>query len=311
MKKELAILFILIIVAGCAPIGQQPDKETRPEDYRRGNQGLRITFVPNAPPFRIFDTDELNVLMEIENMGAYTTSGVADKIYLSGFDPSIITGIRTTGEPIPILEGKGPYISRGATDRIVFKGMPAMLSVKGIDKYPLKLLATACYEYETIASGNICIDPDPYAISTQQKVCVSQNVPMGGGQGAPIAITNVEVEPSPGLTRLKIDVQNTGGGEVFKPGIDAMQRCGPYTSELGFETIDYVQVYDVSLPGHSIIHSCRPLDQGYLRLINGRGTMYCEINTQGQSTYMTPLIIKLKYGYRNIIFKDVELLSIQ
>ncbi|MBW2968992.1 hypothetical protein KY314_02655 [Candidatus Woesearchaeota archaeon] len=312
MKKILTILLVIAFLTGCnsMPIGNQQTQETNQQDYRTGNQGLRINFVTNAPPSRVFDTDEMNVLIEIENMGAYTTKSIADKIYLSGFDQSIITGIPTTGKTIPILEGKGPYVSRGMTDRVAFKAIPAMLKAKTIDKYPITLLATACYEYETIASGNICIDPDPYSISTQQKVCTPKDISTGGGQGGPIAVTNIEVEPSPGITRLKIDVQNVGGGEVFKPGIDALQRCGPYTSELGFNTIDYVQVYDINLPGYSIISSCRPLDQGYLRLINGQGTMYCEINTQGQSTYMTPLTIKLKYGYRNTIYKNIELLSV-
>lgn len=310
MKKELTLIILLILIAGCIP-GRQPTKETQPENYRYGNQGLRFTFVPNMPPFRIFDTDEVNVLIEVENMGAYTTSGVADRIYLSGFDLAILTGIKTSGEIIPALEGKGPYIRRGATDRIQIKGIPAMLSTQNIDKYPLKLLATACYEYETIASANICIDANPYKMTTTEKACVPRNVPMGGGQGAPIAVTNVEVEASPGVTRLQIDISNVGGGEVFKPGIDTMQRCGPYTSGIGFEEIDYVQIYDVTMPGYSIINSCKPLDQGHIRLINGRATIYCTINTAGHSVYMTPVTIKLAYGYKNVIFKDVELLSIQ
>jgi hypothetical protein len=187
-----------------------------------------------------------------------------------------------------------------------------MLSVKNIDKYPVKILATACYEYETIAGANICIDPNPYALTATQKVCTPTSVGLREGQGAPIAVTNVGIEPSPGITRLKIDISNVGGGEVFKPGIDSLQRCSPYSSGIDiFDEIDYVQVYDVSLPGYSIISTCRPLDQGHLRLIKGRGTIYCEINTAGQATYMTQLTIKLAYGYRNIIFKDIELLSVQ
>ncbi|MBD3361278.1 hypothetical protein GF358_00645 [Candidatus Woesearchaeota archaeon] len=311
MKKEMVLLTILLLIAGCTPGTQQPDKETQPADYRSGNQGLRISFVPNMPPHRIFDTDEINVLIELENMGAYTTEGPADRVYLSGFDPAILSGIKTSGKSIPRLEGKGPYISRGATDRVSFSGIPAILSVKNIDKYPLRLLATACYEYQTIASANICIDPNPYKLSTTEKVCTPKSVSMGGGQGAPIAVTNIDVEASPGLTRLRIDVRNTGGGEVFKPGIDTMQRCSPYTSGLGFDEIDYVRITDVSMPGYSIMQSCRPLDQGYLRLVNGKGTLYCEINTRGQSVYMTPVTIKLDYGYKNVIFKDTEIISVQ
>lgn len=310
MKKELIIILILILLIGCTAIKKQPTKETTPTGHRTGNQGLRITFVPNVPPLRLFDTDEVNVLIEVENIGAYTTNGIADRIYLSGFDPAMLAGIPTIGQTIPVLEGKGPYISTGATDRIAFKGIPAMLSARNIDKYPLRLLATACYEYETTASANICIDPNPYKPSTTEKVCTPQSVSFGGGQGAPIAVTNVQVEASPGITRLQIDISNAGGGEAFKPGIDTLQRCSPYSQGLGFEEIDYIKVYDVSVPGYSVISSCKPLDQGYARLINGRATIYCEINTAGQSVYMTPVTIRLAYGYKNVIFKDLELISI-
>lgn len=309
-KTAIITLAILIILTSCITSQSQKNTQT-PEDFRTGNQGLRMTFVTNMPPTRVFDTDELNAVIEIENLGAYSTKGVADRIYLSGFDPSIITGIKTTGELIPALEGKSAYIQSGATDRINFKGVPAMLSAKNIDKYPIKLLATACYEYQTSASASICLDPNPYSTTITQKACTPQSVSMGGGQGGPIAVTNVQVEASPGRTRLKIDVANNGGGEAFTPGIDSLQRCAPYSSGLGFEEIDTIRLDSIGLPGYSIINSCKPLDKGNIRLINNKATIYCDINTQGQSTYTTPLTIRLGYGYRSTIFKDIQLVSIQ
>ena len=311
MKKTIiALLTLCLLLTACTTTNTGTTNELQPQEYRTGNQGLRITFTANTPPLRLFDTDEFNAVIEVENLGAYSTKGVADRIYLSGFDPTIITGLKTTGEQIPPLEGKGPYITRGATDRVSFQGMPAMLSAKKIDKYPLKLLATACYEYETIASPNICLDPNPY--SSGAKACTPQNVGMSSGQGAPITVTSVQLEPRPGMTRLQIDISNTGGGEVFRPGIDTLQKCSPYAQGFNeFEELNQIQVYDISLPGYSILSSCKPLNQGRIRLINNKATIYCEINTQGQSTYSTPMTIRLGYGYRNIITKDIQLISIQ
>lgn len=310
-KTILTAIIIMVILTACVSTSKQTTQQTAlSENYRTGNQGLRITFVPNMPPTRVFDADDLNAIIEVENLGAYATKGVADKIYLSGFDPAIITGIKTTGENIPQLEGKTAYTQKGATDRVAFQGIPAMLSAKKIDKYPIKLLATACYEYETITSTAICLDPNPYSTTITQKACTPTNPSVGGGQGGPVAVTGIQLEPSPGMTRLKIDVANTGGGEAFKPGLSTLQKCSPYTQGLEFNEINLVQVYDISLPGYSIINSCRPLDQGNVRLINNKATIYCEINTQGQSTYTTPLTIRLGYGYRSTIFKDIQLVSI-
>lgn len=314
--KTIAILALCIILTACVPTikttsQQSTTSELQSTEYRTGNQGLRITFAQNMPPTRLFDTDEFSAAIEIENLGAHNTKGIGDKIYLSGFDQTMITGLRTTGEPIPNLEGKGPYIQKGATDRVMFQGIPTMLSARGIDKYPIKLLATACYEYETTATPIICIDSNPYA-SNIQKACTPKNVGMSGGQGAPITVTNVELEPRPGITRLKIDIANNGGGEVFKPGLDTLQKCGPYATGINeFEELNQIELNEVSLPGYSIISSCKPLYQGRIRLINNKATIYCEINTQGQSTYSTPLTIKLRYGYRNIITKEIQLISAQ
>lgn len=307
-KAVFAAITLLLLITACVSPSKQ--QTPQPENYRTGNQGLRITFVANMPPARVFDTDDLNAVIEVENLGAYATKGVADRIYLSGFDPAIITGIRTTGELIPPLEGKTAYTQKGTSDRVAFQGIPAMLSAKRIDKYPIKLLATACYEYETIASTSICIDPNPYSTTITQKACAPTNPSVGGGQGGPIAVTGIQLEPAPGMTRLKIDVANVGGGEAFKPGLSTLQKCSPYTQGLEFNEINLVQVYDISLPRYSIINSCRPLDQGNMRLINNKATIYCEINTRGQSTYTTPLTIRLGYGYRSTIFKDIQLVSI-
>jgi hypothetical protein len=312
-KNIITILAIILILTACTPTSKNTassDGTVKYEEYRTGNQGLRITFITNMPPARVFDTDELNAVIEVENLGAFKTKAIADRIYLSGFDPAMLTGIKTTGEPIPQLEGKTIYTQKGTSDRVAFKGIPTMLSAKKIDKYPIKMLATACYEYETLASANICIDPNPYSTTAVQKVCTPASVSMSAGQGGPIAVTNVQVEPAPGITRLKIDIANTGGGEVFKPGIDTLQKCSPYTPGLEFDDADYVHVDDISMPGYSIINTCRPIIQENTRLVNGKATIYCEINTLGQPVYTSPLTIKLSYGYRTTIFKNIELVSI-
>jgi hypothetical protein len=75
--------------------------------------------------------------------------------------------------------------------------------------------------------------------------------------------------------------------------------------------VDYVQVDDVSVSGVSILASCKPLENGYLRLTNGRGTMYCELaNIPGSSAFTTPLTVSARYGYRQTQFRDVTILRV-
>ena len=310
MKKIILILLVLgVLISACVP--RAPDKETGlMTQYRTGTQGLNLNFAPNLPPNRLFDTEAFSALVEIENRGAYPVGGPGDKIYLSGFDPSIITGILEWGENIPYIEGKTQFVTQGGLDVVGFKGTIAPLAPKNIDKYPVRLLATACYAYETIATAPICIDPDPYSPTTRAKICTPTSASLSGGQGGPIAVSLIEVEPSPGRTRFKIHVNNVGGGDVFRSGGQYLQKCSPFTAGLGFDEIDYVELRDVMISGMSIKPTCKPLDKNHIRLTNGKGTVFCEFMTRGQDAYTTPMSITLAYGYKNSIFKDIEIVSV-
>lgn len=309
MKKLILICAFAVLLSACAV--QQTNKEQQiATTYRTGTQGLDLRFLPNLPPNRLFDTDTFNAVIEIENRGAYTVGGPGDKVYLSGFDPSILTGILEWGEEIPRIEGRTQYVPQGGIDVLAFKGNIAPLRPRNIDKYPVRMLATACYEYKTIATTPICIDPDPYSPTTRPKICTPTPVSLGGGQGGPIAVTQIEVDPSPGRTRFKIHIQNVGGGEVFRYGAEYLQKCSPHTSPLAFDEIDYVELRDITLGGVSIKPTCKPLDRNHIRLTNGKGTVFCEMMTRGQDAYSTPIVVELNYGYRSSVFKDIEIVSV-
>jgi len=305
MKKRTIILSLLLILTAC---GQGTTEEQQPQDFRTGTEGLTFRFAPNLPPPRLYDTETFSALIEVENRGTYDLGGVGDAIFLSGFDATIIQGIDTYGKPIPLLEGRGPFIPQGGFDTINFKGTLRSLYDKRIDKYQATLLATACYGYETVASANVCIDPNPYAPTRQQKICTPSTVSTGS-QGAPIAVTSVEVNPSPGRTRFKINIQNVGIGDVFRYGGQFLANCNPHSAGLTYEEVDYVRVADVTISGLSIRQSCKPLDStGHLRLTNGAGALYCEFTQmRGQSTFTTPLNVILDYGYRQSLTQQLEI----
>jgi len=289
---------------------QKTKEQVTTTTYRTGTQGLSLQFLSYLPPSRLFDTDTFSAVVEIENKGAYTAGGPGDKVYLSGFDSSIITGVLEWGEDIPPIEGKTQFVTQGGVDVVSFKGSIAPLKPRNIDKYPVRLLATACYEYETIAAAPICIDPDPYAPTTRPKICTPAPASLGGGQGGPVAVTQIEVDPAPGRTRFKIHIQNVGGGEVFRSGADYLQKCSPHTAPLAFDEIDYVELRDVAIGGVSIKPTCKPLDSNHIRLTNGQGTAFCEMMTTGQDAYSTPMVVTLNYGYRTSVFKDLEIVSV-
>ena len=299
--KKIAILCIILFLASCTTTSTGTVKE----DYRTGTEALAIAFETNQPPTKQYDTEGFNVLLSIKNKGAADVGGPMDKIYLSGFDPQIITGIPTTGKNIQHLKGKDAFRpQQGDENALAFTGTISRLRT---DSYPVRIMATACYQYETIASPIVCVDPSPFDTTTREKPCTPTNVALSS-QGAPVSVTAVEVEPRPGKTGLRIKIKNVGGGDAFKA--EALQKCNPYDQKgLEYSEIDHVLLADISIGGQSITQTCRPLENGYIRLTNGAGEVYCDYAPIGNTAYSTPLTINLKYGYRTYLYKNIEIIK--
>lgn len=312
LKKIITIVGLILIMFSLTHCSGQKDGE-RTDNFRTGSQGLEMRFLPNQPPAQIYDDQELAIQLEVSNKGAETVGGGEDKIYLSGFDKSILPGIVLNGETLEEMEGKTRYNPIGNMQYITFSSEVAPLKSAGIDRYPLTLLATACYGYTTTASANVCIDPNPHGPSQRETVCTPQPVGLGT-QGAPIAVSNIDVQSSPRRTRFQITIQNVGGGDVFKEGANYLARCSPYDSGgLQYDDVDYVKLLEVSLPGgaQDITASCKPIskDDQHIRLINGQATITCEADTSGAAAYVAPLVVKLSYGYRQTMTKQVTITS--
>ena len=306
MKKSTTFVFLLLVILALTACTSIPGNKTpQPsESFRTGSLGLQLKFAPNIPPPKLYDTEEFNAVIEIANLGAFPVGGPGDRLYFSGFDPDIVLGIPFNGVPIR-AEGKDEFNNRGGFDSASVKGGIRRLTG---DKYPFTLVATACYGYQTLASGAVCIDPDPYSKTTKTKACVPQSVSFGT-QAAPVAVGSVGVEARPGRTVFRIGISNVGGGEVYLPGLSYLQKCSPYDPRgIAFDAIDHPAFIDVVVSGVSIKHSCKPLDQNTLRLSSGKATLVCGFNNiRTNAAYTTPLTLVLRYGYRNQIHQKVEI----
>jgi len=313
MQKTLiaTIVLGLIFLTGCIQIpgrsgGSNTNVPSANFNFRTGSEGMVMLINPNTPPARIYDNQELNMIIELQNRGAYTLPGDGfDRVYLSGFDASLFPNIPYDGVPIPPLEGKTAY-SQGTSNVISFQSPVSMGRL--VNPLPVNLMATACYRYRTIAEATVCIDPDPFSTSTAPKACRATAIGLGT-QGAPVAVQNIGVEPSRDRQRFVISISNARGGVVFKPGPSQMQACNPYVKEgLRFNERDYVKIVDVSISGASILGTCRPPpeDGQYLRLTSGQGKLFCDFeNLQGTAPYTTNMRIELEYGYQENIMRSV------
>ena len=263
-----------------------------------GTRGLDMNFVQGAPPDRIYETNTLSFVLELRNRGAWQLGAGSGRIYLTGFDQNIIQmPMSSSGIAIPFLEARTQFNPDGGYDTVAFESIRISLP-EGLDVYKPRFILTACYNYVTEATPIVCVDPDPYSPS-EQKACIPASVLGTSGQGAPVAISNVIVEPMPGRVQFKIDIINVGGGRVVD-----ISQC-PF--DLQYQSINQVSVDLVSLGERA--GNCKPA--GKLRLVNNKATLYCDFDVSDKtSAYTTPLNVRLSYGYMDSISRDIEIRSI-
>ena len=266
------------------------------------------------------------MIIEVRNRGIFPSSEERtfdswtedDIIFVSGFDPVLfddweVDDIREDSPKALIgkrsLDGKGPLNPEGGYDTIEFVGTLDMSNLK-IDKFKPSFLVTACYHYVTRANPTICIDPEPYSLTSEKKVCQVEDIVLSS-QGAPIAITKVEEEILKDSIQFRIHFKNLGNGEVIK--LDSLNKCSPDNDEiLDRKDIDLVKISDIKVSYETITGSCKPTDQGYARLFEGEGFVICSMPKREdvKTAYNTPLFIELEYGYRTSISKTVEIINV-
>lgn len=312
MRKIILIILILLLFFsfGCT------QKTEENIDYRTGTQGIVMNFMTDMPPAKMYDNMPIDLVVEIKNKGAYPqptsitgwaiiitpgTKGIG-AMYLSGFDDTLIMGMPKQMS-IPNLEGKNPYNLEGGYDVVSFRGNIINFDSRNIDSYNANFLVTSCYNYETIASETVCVDPEPYSTKEKTKVCtIPPSYSLSGGQGAPVAVTKIEETVLSDKIQFKIYMKNLGDGKIIDK--NRLNIDCPYS--LDYTNLNKVYVSG-RVSGYSL--SCKPNNP--INLINEEGSVVCTVPkpAMSKSAYTTPLQVKLEYGYSSSIQKSVEILN--
>jgi hypothetical protein len=265
---------------------------------RSGNQGVELAFVKDLPPRQIYDTSDLVAVVEVRNLGSYDL-GVNDCfIQFGGFDYNIVRGVQSR-QSCGDLAGKSEFVIDGGFDTIEIESSNILLP-PDVDQYTPSIVATTCYEYRTIAAPQVCVDPSFFEITRDQRACEVRDFGLGGGQGAPVAVTYVNTDMAGSKASFQIDVANVGTGRVVSPQANLAQ-C----PSLRYDDFDQVR-YSVSLTGGQLI-KCSPADF-MLRLSNNRGKIVCVFDVGNTQARETPLRIELNYNYMQSIRTPVEIL---
>ncbi len=312
MKKVALMLVVVIVIflSGCGgyPGGVEAPRET---NYRTGSQGLELIFHADTPT-RLYENDEARFFVEIRNKGAFPQydeiGTLGGRIWIGGHDESVLELIPQGGNnelDFDALEGKSEVNLEGGYSAVIIEGRTFNLP-EGTPFYRTPIIVTTTYNYKTIATATVCIDPNPRSPNVREKVCrVSEygSVSMSGSQGAPVAVTSIEEDVTATSLLFKIYVQNVGDGLIIEENDVTEDPNKGYD----WDSLDRVYIGDVKV-GNMDMDSCRPGIKEYVQLIDGRGYIFCKLSSSSVSgVYKAPLNIQLEYGYSNSIQRDIEI----
>jgi len=292
-------------------------------DYFKGTQGLEIDFLEDAPPSEIYENSVFNVNLYVENKGAFDVLDENYGILSISFDPfyvdvsdfPVTNGVEVTKNGIIVkgiqLPGKSMYNPLGAETVLSFSGF-RIKNIKGQREKPsTQIFTSLCYPYKTIFSRPVCVDLNIHTQNLRAQPCSEQDFVLSD-QGAPVAITLIEVDNQPvraGVVRpvFIVHVQNKGSGDVLSAAYnpDDFERVCAF-KDLYKEDFNTISVRAV-LSG-SIELECSP---NPIKLFNNQGFTRCQVRDEdlilGHQNYKTPLFIELSYVYLTSLSKEIDI----
>lgn len=314
MKKsvwKVAVLIVLLIFLvsckGRVASGEDPrNTEAILKEVQSGTKGVEIEILPNFPPDILYDQNELIAIIDVKNKGNHNLEAQECFVQITGFDPNIIGSIfgvpQSCAGGIETLEGKNVFNTGGGFSQLEF-GSSNVLLPDDILEYNPTLNFVTCYNYETKANPQICVDPAFYQVSTEQKTCRPSDVSMSGGHGAPVAVSRVNVDMVGNKAIFSIDIVNQGSGKVLHPDTD-IRSCAD-NAQLKHTDLDKVR-FNIDLVGGSST-DCKPND-GLVRLSNDKGKIVCTSQVDAPSAFETPLKVNLQYNYIQSQQKKIKII---
>ena len=324
MNKKIIIttLSLIIFILGC---GTQSTKTKKDIDVRVGVEGLKLEFLKNTPPQKIFERELFPVIIKVGNKGAFSLKDNNKAILSLGVEKDYTENVQLlAGGRVQKVDGNAANFDLEGRSIVNQKGEEEVISYNlkagKVDPqsefHSSTVIATLCYPYQTILESTVCIDTDISNIRPGKKVCKLQDIVFNNGQGAPVAVTKIEVQMLPtqesqsqegGYGRIKpqflIFVENKGQGTVIRK-----ESVNEFCTQSGatHKNINIVYV-DASLSGQKL--KCQLVaTEGtsfprHIKLKDKKDIIWCskEEGIPAQDTYLTPLKIVLGYGYTQSI----------
>ena len=309
-KKLILVLSILflVVLSGCK--GSSSGKSITDEDVRKGFDGLAMAFIKNAPPDKVFEQSIFPIGINLKNKGA---SNIEKGFFVMGFEKEYADAAGREAKETFDIKGKSTFNLNGDEEFITLNAEAKKVGSQS-ETHPSTILATACYPYRTILGTSVCIDTDIFGKQLRKKACLAKDLEFTNGQGAPIAITKVEVrmlpnadnDPNKIIPHFIIYLENKGKGEVIAEAkIEDVCSKKP----LGFKDFNRVTV-KAFLSDKELNCNSGETEKAEGRLREKKDIVRCTLEEgieSNKDAFTSPLKIEIDYGYTFTISKDITI----
>jgi hypothetical protein len=314
-KKTSAIMaaFTLIIIITIMSSGCTDTTSSFFNPYS-GTEGLSLSFIKNAPSEQIPSETTFTTGVLIENRGAANIPMNEGVVVVSADDfGEYGTILQKEDKKLFALQGKSAMrIFTGERD-IMFFYMNAPV-VEEKTEQEATITARACYDYNTLAQTSLCLDKSLETYDNTRKACTQQDLIQMQSQGAPVAITRIEVvRLFSSTTKLKfafkIYVKNMGTGFVIAKNTFNSFCTNSANTALNKNFFGRVNI-EAHLANEQLL--CTP--KAYVDLFQiEEDYILCETKTEydvSNTAYKSLLTINATYGYVETISQKISVIRL-
>lgn len=202
----LGIVLAFLFLLGCgSDIGDRAPNY----NFKQGINEVGISFLDNAPPERIYPTTPFKIIVKLDNRAAYDAT--AGTVRIVGLDKQFFR-IDQQEQLFETLEGRGALAPSGGKQFIEFDAAAGEL-FQNAEEYVNTFFVKVRYNSKMDFMDTICINPNLYAV--YDAGCTVENMKSYSGQGAPLAVQQLEEIMSPGgSVELRLQLRNQGRGKI-------------------------------------------------------------------------------------------------
>lgn len=204
----LLLVFSLSLIAGCKETGNK----ALSYNFKQGTPELGVKLFENAPPKQVYPDSEFKFIVILDNQAAYdATDGT---VRVVGLEPGYFW-LRPLEEGF--AEIKGRSLTNPTGEKIYLDTFTASAGklLPGAEYYDNNYFLVAYYNSKVEFMDTVCVNSNQYDVFDSG--CKVQSRKSYGGQGAPLAVTQIEEIVTPGTgssVEFRLLLQNRGRGKA-------------------------------------------------------------------------------------------------